>query len=241
MGTHKPIAVVAAMPLEMAPLVRSLPKRNVEGLDLYEMDAAVVVVGGIGENAARRACEVVIRYARPERLVNAGLAGGVSPSLKVGDVGRVREVVDVVSGVRYRTSGGEWVLATGATVSGPEGKKQLSAQYGADVVDMEGAAVAQAAHEHGLELDIIKSVSDVSDFVLPPLGKFVEPNGKFAMGRFLAYVGLRPRWWSAVNKLRRNSRLASMHLCSAVSHLMESSGRTSNVSGVTAGSGPAVT
>ena len=51
----KPIAIVVAMPLEVAPLVRSLPKRDVEGMALFQLPGAVVVVGGIGERSARKA------------------------------------------------------------------------------------------------------------------------------------------------------------------------------------------
>jgi len=216
----KPIAIVVAMPLEVAPLVRSLPKRDVEGMALFQLPGAVVVVGGIGERSARKASEMAVTYARPEFLVNAGLAGGVSPKLKVGDVGRAKEVVEISSGTRYPTSGGDWVLVTGATVSGPEAKQQLFERYGADVVDMEAAAVAQVAQEHGLKLIIIKSVSDVAQFLLPPLGRFVEDDGKFAMRRFLAYVAVRPKWWRSVTRLGRNSRRASKSLAMALNHLI---------------------
>jgi len=216
----KPVAIIAAMPLEMAPLVRSAPKRNLNGGDLYELPGAVVVVGGIGEEAAHRAAELAVSYARPELLVNAGLAGGVSPGLKVGDVGRVKEVVEIPTGLRYTTSGGEWVLITGATISGPEAKHDLFTKYGADVVDMEAAAIARVAEEHDLKLAIIKSVSDVADFILPPLGKFVGPNGKFAMSSFLAYVALRPQWWAPMIRLGRNSNRAAENLAVALNHLI---------------------
>jgi hypothetical protein len=222
MDTSRKVAVIAAMPLELAPLTRGLRRQRIEGFDVYETSPALIVIGCIGETAARRASEFAVRYARPEWLINAGLAGAVSSQLRVGNAGRVREIVDVATGKHYRTSGGEWLLVTGAIVSGPESKQQLSATYGADVVDMEGAAIAQVAQDHGLKVAVLKAISDVADFVLPPLGKFVEPNGTFGMKRFLAYIALRPRWWSAVNKLRRNSRLASVNLCSELSHLIES-------------------
>lgn len=214
------------MPIEMAPMVRSLPKRNLGGADIYELLEAVIVVGGIGEQAAQRAAELAVTYAQPELLVNAGLVGGISPRLKVGDVGRIKQIVEAPSGMRFETGGGEWVLVTGATISGPEAKQRLHTQYGADVVDMEAAAVARVAQRHGLKLVIIKSVSDVADFVLPPLGEFVEPNGKFAMRSFLAYAAVRPKWWRPVIRLGRNSGLAAKNLAVALNHLIEEHART---------------
>ena len=112
--------------------------RQVNGVALFEMSQAVVAVGGIGEKCARRAAETAIAYAQPSLLLSAGIAGAISPKLKVGDVCRIREVIDVSTGVRYPTRGGEWVLATSQDVSDPAEKRELLTKYGADVVDMEG-------------------------------------------------------------------------------------------------------
>jgi len=174
----------------------------------------------MGKKAARRATEAVIRYAQPELLVSAGIAGAVSPKLKVGDVGWAREVVDAGTGIRYRTRGGDWLVATVQTVGGPAEKRPLLRQYGADVVDMEAAAVAEVASEHGLEFAAIKAISDEADFVMPPLARFVEESGRFATGRFMVYVATRPQLWPVVRKLRASSRIASVRLSSAVEHLI---------------------
>ena len=48
------------------------------------------------------------------------------------------------------------------------------------MVDMEGAAVAQVAKEHGLEFAAVKAISDDADFPMPPLNRFIDENGKFA-------------------------------------------------------------
>ncbi len=119
------------------------------GVDLYELPNALIAIGGIGGRFARRAAEVATEYAQPQRLISAGIAGALSPKLKVGDVGMVREVIDAASGIRYTGTSGDWVLATTLGVSDGCGKQQLRAKYGADVVDMEAAAVAQVAKEPG--------------------------------------------------------------------------------------------
>src|SRR5271157_6499872 len=95
---HKPVAVVAAMRVELAPLLGNMHARQVNGVALFELAQALVAIGGIGEKCARRAAETAIEYAQPRLLLSAGIAGAISPSLKVGDVGRISEVVDVATG-----------------------------------------------------------------------------------------------------------------------------------------------
>jgi len=221
---HKPVAVVAAMSLELAPLLGKTQPRQVNGVALFDLRRAVVAVGGIGERCARRAAETAISDAQPTLLLSAGIAGAISPQLKVGDVGRIREVVDAATGQRYPTSGGEWVLATSQDVSDAAEKHELLAKYGAQVVDMEAAAVAQVARERGLQFAAIKSISDEAGFEMPPLMRFIDQNGQFDNGRFLLYVALRPKWWPALAKMRTNSAIASANLCRAVEHLLVDSG-----------------
>src|SRR5208282_661902 len=143
---HKPVAIVAAMRVELAPLLGELKPNRVNGVDIFELPQAVVAVGGIGEKFARRAAEAAIEFAQPKLLISAGIVGAIAPQLKVGDVGRIREVVDVATGIRYPVTGrGDWVLATTQDVSDAAEKQGLLTKFGADVVDMEGAAVVQVA------------------------------------------------------------------------------------------------
>jgi len=216
---HRPIAIVAAMPVELAPLLGKTQSQPVNGVDLFELPEAMVAIGGIGEKHARRAAEVVIEQAQPKLLVSAGIAGAISPRLKVGDVGWIREVVDVATGERYPTRRGDWVLATSQDVSDAGEKQGLLTKYGADVVDMEGAAEAQVAKERGIEFAAVKAISDDAAFIMPPLNRFID-DGRFDTRRFLVYIALHPRWWGTLGKIKKNSEIASANLCEAVEHLI---------------------
>lgn len=221
---HKPIAIVVAMRVELAPLLGNTQSQSVDGVELFELPEAMVAVGGIGEKCARHAAEVVIEQAQPKLLVSAGMAGAISPRLKVGDVGRIREVVDVATGNRYPTRGGEWVLASSQEVSDVAEKRALLAKYGADVVDMEGAAVAEVAKERGLEFAAVKAVSDDASFVMPPLARFIDGDGRFDTRQFLVYIALHPKWWATLVRMRKNSKIASANLCRELQHLIVDSG-----------------
>jgi adenosylhomocysteine nucleosidase len=220
---HRPVAIVAAMPVELSPIIGKLQSQRVKGVDLYELPNALIAVGGIGHKFARHAAEVAIEYAQPQRLISAGIVGALSPKLKVGDVGVVREVIDAASGMRYTGTSGEWVLATSQDISDASEKQQLLAKYGADVVDMEAAAVAQVAREHGLEFASVKAISDDAAFEMPPLNRFIDQNGRFATPRFLMYIAFRPKWWATLNTIKKNSDLAAKNLCSRLEHLLKDS------------------
>ncbi len=165
--------------------------------------------------------EAAIAKYEPSVIVSAGIAGALTAALKVGDVVHAREVVDTDSGVRFTAFGGESVVATVASVSGPAEKRMIADRWKADVVDMEAAAVAEVAYEHAIEFAAIKAISDELDFVMPPVGRFVDAAGKFETARFAIYVAMRPRWWSAVGRLNANSRVAAMNLSDAVRHLID--------------------
>ncbi len=81
------------MRVELAPLIGKIRSTRVDGVALYELPNAVVAIGGIGEKFAHRAAEVAVEYAQPKQLISAGIVGALSPKLKVGDVGHIREVI----------------------------------------------------------------------------------------------------------------------------------------------------
>ena len=229
---HKGIAVVAAMKRELAPLLRGIEPQSAEGVEFFELHDAVIAVSGIGRNAAGHAAEVLIRRYSPGILFSAGLVGALTPKLKVGDVVVVKEVVDVDSGAIFETGHGDAVLVTGSAIAGPADKPIAARRWKADIVDMEGSAVAAIAQQHGIEFMAIKAVSDELNFPIPPLTRFVNANGKFERLRFLAWVAIRPKWWSVVRQLNANCNLAAANLCHALGHLIEQCSKTEREQGV---------
>lgn len=217
----KPVAIVAAMRSELGPLLRGASKRECNGVEVYELPSALVAIGGIGHAAGRRAAEVIVGEANPGILISAGLAGALSPSLKAGDIVRAREVVDEASGERHETIGGDAVLVTAVRVTGSQGKRRLATAYSASAVDMEAAAVAGIAKQHGICFAVVKAISDDLAFAMPPVNGFVTPQGQFRAGAFAAHVAVRPRWWLPTVRLALNSRRASRNLAVALEHLIE--------------------
>src|SRR5581483_9880093 len=92
-------------------------------------------------------------------------------------------------------------------------KRQLARSYGAQAVDMEGAAVARAASVHGLPFFAVKAISDELGFRMPPMDAFVGADGNFMSWKFGLYSMVRPWLWGPVLRLARNSSRASQSLC----------------------------
>jgi len=215
---------------EVAPLLRGVTRRSIEGIELYELPTALVAIGGMGRNASTRAAELAVHEGKPGLLVSAGLAGALTPWLKPGDVVRAREVVDEATGERYPTAGGDAVLVTALRVAGFKGKQRLAASYSASAVDMEAALVARIAKRHGIRFEAIKAISDELRFDMPPVSGFVTAQGQMRAVAFAGYVAVRPKWWVPTVHLARNSRLASKNLSAALEHLIEQHATAINLS-----------
>lgn len=129
-----------------------------------------VLVTGVGKVSAASALSAVLARQRPSRLINLGTAGALRDDLHGTQViGRVLqhdfsdEAIFSLTGVHFAApidlgpSGA--VLASGDVfVDGGPQRDRLAAM--ADLVDMEGYAVAKVARDFGLEVTLVKEVSD---------------------------------------------------------------------------------
>ena len=154
------------------------------GKKLWEGEACGVpftlIVTGVGKtNAAASAMLAIARGA--DRLLNIGVAGGISPRAKIGSLWQIDRAVQydfdlsAINGTpvgtldEYQTpyfplrTGGKFPTATLATAdsfaSGQDDMALLDS-LGADVRDMEGAAIAHIAYAAGVPCTMFKSISD---------------------------------------------------------------------------------
>jgi adenosylhomocysteine nucleosidase len=118
------------------------------------------------------------------------------------------QVIDVTDGSRVTLSEGKGVLVSFGSVASPAQKAQLRDSYGAQLVDMEAAAVWHAAEAHGVKFMAVKAISDEFDFTFPEIEKFVDAQGRFQQGRFARFVMVRPWLWRKMNRLAQGSNRA---------------------------------
>jgi adenosylhomocysteine nucleosidase len=211
------VAIVAALEREVRPLVKHwrVSEQAISGrrFEFFEKDDIVLVCGGIGAEAARRAAEAVIARYAPKVVYSAGFAGALDPALRVGDVVQPRQVVNAGDGSSIKLDRGEGVLVSFGSVASPAQKAKLRDSFGARTVDMEAAAVARAAEVRGVGFAVVKAISDEFDFTFPSMERFVDRNGRFLEGRFAWFAAMRPWLWLRVARLAHNSNRASRALC----------------------------
>lgn len=216
------IAIIAAMEREIAPLVRRWQRATLSSdqkeFSCFERDGVVAAVSGIGCKNAERAARAVLARYQPSILISVGLAGALIRSLKAGSVFMPNVVVDAADGTEYRctadsnhVSGG--VLVSAAEIAGAQTKQELVNRFHGLVVDMEAAGVAKVAQDAQVGFRCVKAISDEAEFIMPPMGKFVDAEGKFQSGKFALWAAVRPWQWLGVVALARNSKRAIKALC----------------------------
>ena len=211
------LAIVAALEREVRPLIKSWrvseKEHNGRRFRFFQNGDVVLVCGGIGAEAARRAAEAIIAVFDPKLVCSAGFAGALEGTLKVGDVVRPGTVIDAGDASRAIVEDGEGALVSFGSVASPAQKLKLRESFAAQAVDMEAAAVARSAEARGKGFAAIKAVSDEIDFEFPAMDRFVDAEGKFSEVRFAFYAAIRPWVWPRIIRLARNSNRASHALC----------------------------
>lgn len=205
------IAIVAALPREIAALVRGT-KADAgllgRGVWLHRVQGAVVVAAGMGAERAAVAVEAALAEGGVRMLISTGLAGGCMAGVVAGEVMEAGVVIDASTGERFETAAGGVTLASAGTIASVGEKARLANIYGAAIVDMEAASVARLARAQGLGFRAIKGVSDAHDFELSALAKFAGERGTFRTGAFALHTALRPWEWGKAMELGRGSAKA---------------------------------
>lgn len=147
-------------------------------------------------------------------IILAGLAGGLDPALRIGDV-----VVD-------QRDSGPWpnlpfrhgsIHTSDHILTSPAEKSQLFGQTGCVAVDMESAVVRQFAQSSGLPVLTIRSISDAADEALPRgIGGWVDESGRPRAGQLTRDLAANPMQIPALIRLGRRAHRAARQMAQAV-------------------------
>lgn len=152
-----------------------------------------IALSGIGKVNAAAATQRLIDKAQVEVVINSGVAGGLNSKLGIGDVvisetavyhdfnplslldeyspfGKIFKADSVLATLAQKACeaiGANFVLGTIATgdrfVADNDDKQRIIDDFGADCVEMEGAAVAHVCIINKVRFIIIRALSDFAD------------------------------------------------------------------------------
>ena len=227
------LGIITAMPTEVWPLIRDWKRQDVavngRQFRFYERGNASVLCGGIGHAAGTRAAEAMLAHAKPDALFAVGLCGGLRTGFALGDIMFPGTIFSEESGERFAAAAGEGSVVSSSEIAGAAKKKELAARFHADIVDMEGAAVAKVAQAHSLPLYAVKALSDEMEYEFPPLQPFVGTDGQFQAARFTMHAAVHPSWWPKIADLKKRSDAAARALAAALGKVLETFEQTGAV------------
>ncbi len=238
------IGLIAAMAEECRPLLRNV--QDVEAcrqgdfpgyrFKLGDRDC-LLVQSGIGMKRAADVARTLLASASPRLLVSFGIAGAVENNLQIGDVVAVDSVFLMEGGIpgqparlgRFSVEALEaitralqprrarLVWGSALTTRGSQGIKLDLTDIENPVLEMETAAVAQAAAQHGIPLLALRAVSDnpAEPLLINP-DEVMDENYRLQIGKMLRLLIRHPKILLRAGRIQRNSTLAAENAALAV-------------------------
>jgi len=166
-------------------------------------------------------------------LLSFGLAGGLDPALKPGDL--IVPIAVIETGVTTHTDPGlsariggwfgGFLFAAERIVADPQAKRRLRATTGASSVDLESGAVARVAARHNIPFAVLRAICDHANRTLPPAALMaLDARGAIGLGAVLASVIRHPGQIAGMVGVARDAAAARRALIRRVGDLVDGGG-----------------
>lgn len=231
------IGFLVPMRSELRPLVRALSLRpaKVGDLDVHrgavgdvEVVATLTTMGTVAAAAATE--RLLHAFPSTDHVVVVGIAGGVGPNVRVGDLIVPEVVVDGATGREHRPA----PLGAGSGAAAPSGKLRTSDEFviaekaladlvaqGVVAVDMETAAVAAVCERHDRPWSVFRAISDqAGDYTDPWVLKLARPDGSPNLPAVARLLLTRPWHLARLARLGRDATAAARTAASAASEAL---------------------
>jgi len=200
-----PMAIVCAMPMELAPV-----KRRLGGIDV------VTALTGVGTERARTATARLLASNDVSHVVVVGIAGAADPGLRVGDVLVPETMLDAATGAAYRASPLGDVELRGTLRTSDDLLVEPAAMLelhraGVDAMDMETAAVAEVCQRQSVPVTAFRAMSDTVDRPVDAgVMTMLDADGTANVGAAVRFILRRPWRIPHLAVLARDSQRAAV-------------------------------
>ena len=231
--------------------VGAYAREKINGFDAYRFSIGtrefVLVRSGMGPENAAAATHALIDVVNPDLIVNFGFAGAVTVGLAVGDIlvaDRVllnreglfslqpgiddAKAAELAVQLERTFQGNEFRVRTGTFITASEIKRKremaplLPAWVTNPVLEMETAAVAQAAAKGNVPLIAIRAVSDDAGEELGfAIEELTDRKLEINIGKVLLTLARKPWIVPQLLRLARNTRKAGRYLALVIAATLE--------------------
>lgn len=233
--TPPTVALLAAMPMELAPLRRRLNLTAINANTFRSQSAnrtLIARITGIGGDRAIAAADSIIAEYQPHTIVHLGLAGGLNPALPAGAVVRIGKIVSdpATAAVSLHDPHAHATLLTVTQpVTSVADKTRLHQTTGADAVDMETWALARHLADRPVRLIALRAICDAAAQALPPdINQTLHPDGSPNIPGLCRLLSRRPGSIIGLCKLQRHAKRAANNLAATVNNLLATDFITTN-------------
>jgi nucleoside phosphorylase len=188
----------------------------------------VATTTGIGTRAAAREAELALGAGPIDHLLVVGIAGGIGPTVDIGDLVVPDLVIDLSTGAEHRPSNlGEiearGTLATSDELLTDQAEAAHLERQGVIAVDMETAAIAAVCERRRCPWSVFRAISDRADdgSTDPAVFALAGPSGEPRIGAALRLMLTKPRLVPQLARLARGASLAANVAAAAALHALE--------------------
>jgi adenosylhomocysteine nucleosidase len=220
----KTVAMLAPMVPELAPLKKRIPLHKVEdanGAYTHEGQVGdvrvVAVITGIGTQPAKETTERLLDGTKVDHVMVVGIAGGMGPTVGIGDLVIPELVIDEATGTELRPTvlGAARPRGTIVTSDRFGYDDETNAKFIADGVvglDMETAAIGLVCEARGVPWTAFRGISDRGDddTVDIEVLKLAGPDGRGNMKALAWYLLRKPGQIRHLKNLAKGTNLATI-------------------------------
>lgn len=185
-------------------------------------DVAILIVG-IGRANAEKSVREFLAVNSPALVLTCGFAGGLNPGLKLGEV--VFETGNLKSEIQnqLRAAGAKpaKIFCADLIATTVAEKKKLRAETGADVVEMESAAIQTVCRERGIPCATVRVISDTANEDLPlDFNALSKPDKSLDFGKLFLAIAKSPGKIGALMTLQKKTSFAAKQLAPVLEKLI---------------------